>query len=113
MQHTVGIAPRSMRSNRMTCPTEQDRRARALFAGSQPVRYRVLVVEDEELMRSIIVAAAARRGLRGRRGARGAKSRWQIFEREKIDLAILDLNLSGGGSGLDVLKQDARCSIPR
>ena len=27
----------------------------------------------------------------------------QIFEREKVDLAILDLNLSGGGSGLDLL----------
>jgi DNA-binding NtrC family response regulator len=30
---------------------------------------------------------------------------WQIFEKEKIDLAILDLNLTSGGSGLDLLRK--------
>src|SRR5260370_20464313 len=28
-----------------------------------------------------------------------------IFEKEKIDLAILDLNLTSGGSGLDLLRR--------
>jgi len=64
--------------------------------------YRILVVEDEQLMRSIIVQL-----LRSERyevtEADTASAALQIFEREKIDLAILDVNLGGGASGLDLL----------
>jgi DNA-binding NtrC family response regulator len=64
--------------------------------------YRILVVEDEQLMRSIIVQL-----LRSERyevlEAPAPGVALEIFEREKIDLAILDLNLGGGGSGLDLL----------
>src|SRR5271156_1393994 len=64
--------------------------------------FHVLVVEDEDLMRSIIVQLLRREGYVVHE-ASAADAALQIFEQEKIDLAILDLNLSGGGSGLDLL----------
>jgi len=67
-------------------------------------RYRVLVVEDEALMRSIIMDLMRGEGYEVVEAPSG-EAAWQIFEQEKIDLAILDLNLSGGSSGLDVLKK--------
>jgi DNA-binding NtrC family response regulator len=67
-------------------------------------RYRVLVVEDEALMRSIILDLMRGEGYEVVEAPSGEVA-WQIFEKEKIDLAILDLNLSGGSSGLDVLKK--------
>ncbi len=67
-------------------------------------RYRVLVVEDEALMRSIITDLMRGEGYEVVEAPSGEVA-WQIFEHEKIDLAILDLNLSGGSSGLDVLKK--------
>jgi DNA-binding NtrC family response regulator len=67
-------------------------------------RYRVLVVEDEALMRSIIMDLMRGEGYEVVEAPSGEVA-WQIFEKEKIDLAILDLNLSGGSSGLDVLKK--------
>ena len=67
-------------------------------------RYRVLVVEDEALMRSIIIDLMRGEGYEVVEAPSGEVA-WQIFEKEKIDLAILDLNLSGGSSGLDVLKK--------
>jgi two-component system response regulator PilR (NtrC family) len=67
-------------------------------------RYRVLVVEDEALMRSIITDLMRGEGYEVVEAPSGEVA-WQIFEQEKIDLAILDLNLSGGSSGLDVLKK--------
>ena len=67
-------------------------------------RYRVLVVEDEALMRSIIMDLMRGEGYEVVEASSGEIA-WQIFEQEKIDLAILDLNLSGGSSGLDVLKK--------
>src|SRR5579862_327636 len=67
-------------------------------------RYRVLVVEDEALMRSIIVDLMRGEGYEVVEAPSGEIA-WQIFEQEKIDLAILDLNLGGGSSGLDVLKK--------
>src|SRR5271166_832306 len=67
-------------------------------------RYRVLVVEDEALMRSIIMDLMRGEGYEVVEAPSGEVA-WHIFEKEKIDLAILDLNLSGGSSGLDVLKK--------
>src|SRR6202167_661926 len=67
-------------------------------------RYRVLVVEDEALMRSIIMDLMRGEGYEVVEAPSGEVA-WQIFEKEKVDLAILDLNLSGGTSGLDVLKK--------
>ena len=67
-------------------------------------RYRILVVEDEALMRSIITDLMRGEGYEVVE-AGAADEAWRIFEREKVDLAILDLNLSGGASGLDVLKK--------
>ena len=64
--------------------------------------FRVLVVEDEELMRAIIVQLLRREGYEIFE-ANAADAALQIFEREKIDLAVLDLNLSGGSSGLVLL----------
>jgi len=64
--------------------------------------YRILVVEDEQLMRSIIVQLLRSEGYELTE-ADTAGTALQIFEREKIDLAILDVNLSGGASGLDLL----------
>jgi DNA-binding NtrC family response regulator len=63
--------------------------------------YRVLVVEDEPLMRSIIVQLM-RSEAYGVFEAPSAESALQIFDREKIDLAILDLNLTAGGNGLQL-----------
>src|SRR5260370_17984518 len=64
--------------------------------------YRLLVVEDEPLMRSIIVQLARSEGYEVME-APAAEIALHIFEKEKIDLAILDLNLTSGGSGPDLL----------
>jgi len=66
--------------------------------------YRLLVVEDEPLMRSIIVQLARSEGYEVME-APAAEVALRIFEKEKIDLAILDLNLTSGGSGLDLLRR--------
>src|ERR1700737_892150 len=66
--------------------------------------YRVLVAEDKALMPSIIMDLMRGEGYDVVEAPSGEVA-WQIFEQEKIDLAILDLNLSGGSSGLDVLKK--------
>jgi DNA-binding NtrC family response regulator len=73
-----------------------------VWTQAQSGPFRVLVVEDEELMRAIIVQLLRREGYEIFE-ASAADAALQIFEREKIDLAILDLNLSGGSSGLDLL----------
>jgi DNA-binding NtrC family response regulator len=61
-----------------------------------------MVVEDEQLMRSIIVQLLRSEGY-DLIEASTVDAALQIFERERVDLAILDLNLSGGSSGLDLL----------
>ena len=66
--------------------------------------YRLLIVEDEPLMRSIIVQLARSEGYEVME-APAAEVALRIFEKEKIDLAILDLNLTSGGSGLDLLRK--------
>ena len=64
--------------------------------------YRVLVVEDEPLMRSIIVQLARSDGYEVFE-APSAELALDIFEREQIDVAILDLNLTSGGNGVELL----------
>jgi DNA-binding NtrC family response regulator len=64
--------------------------------------YRIMVVEDEQLMRSIIVQLLRSDGYEVIE-APDPDTAIAIFDREKIDLAILDLNLSAGQSGLDLL----------
>ncbi|MGH7914509.1 MAG: response regulator, partial [Candidatus Binataceae bacterium] len=64
----------------------------------------VLVVEDEDLMRSIIAQLLRSEGYTVFE-AHAAEVALGIFEREKIDLAIIDVNLGGGGSGLDLLSR--------
>src|SRR5580704_8129876 len=71
-----------------------------VWTHAQSGPFRVLVVEDEELMRAIIVQLLRREGYEIFEASNAADA-LQIFEREKIDLAVL--NLSGGGSGLDLL----------
>jgi len=66
--------------------------------------YRVLIVEDEHLMRSILVQLLRSEGYEVIEAADAAVG-LQIFEREKIDLAIIDVNLGGGGNGLDLLSR--------
>ena len=64
--------------------------------------FRVLIVEDEPLMRSIIARLARSEGYDVVEAASAAAA-FEFFEKEKIDVAILDLNLTSGGSGLDLL----------
>jgi DNA-binding NtrC family response regulator len=71
-------------------------------ATAQPGAYRILVVEDEELMRSIIAQLLRSEGYTVFE-AHAAEAALEIFEREKIALAIIDVNLGGGGSGLSLL----------
>ena len=66
--------------------------------------YHVLVVEDEDLMRSIIAQLLRSEGYTVFE-AHAAEVALGIFEREKIDLAIIDVNLGGGDSGLDLLSR--------
>ncbi len=66
--------------------------------------YRLLIVEDEPLMRSIIVQLARSEGYEVTEAPAAAVA-LHIFEKEKIDLAILDLNLTSGGNGLDLLRK--------
>ncbi len=63
---------------------------------------RILVVEDEQLMRSIIVQLL-RSDTYEVLEAGDPEAAMAIFEREKIDLAILDLNLTSSQNGLDLL----------
>lgn len=72
------------------------------WASGERSAYRILVVEDEQLMRSIIVQLLRSEGYEVLEANTGARA-LEIFEGEKIDLAILDLNLGSGGSGLDLL----------
>ncbi len=72
------------------------------FASSRRSPYRILVVEDEQLMRSIIAQLLRSEGHEVIE-AHAAEVALQIFAKEKIDLAILDVNLGQGGSGLDLL----------
>src|SRR6266853_6043091 len=65
-------------------------------------RYRILAVEDEDLMRSIVTQLLRSEGYEVME-APSAELALSIFEKEKVDLAILDLNLGHGGNGLDVL----------
>ena len=76
--------------------TEQD------WTAQQRAPYRILVTEDEDLMRSIIVQLLRGEGYEVLE-AHAAEVALEIFEKEKVDLAILDLNLGHGGSGLDLL----------
>ena len=69
---------------------------------AEPTPYRVMVVEDEQLMRSIIVQLLRSEGYEVMEAPAPAPA-IALFEREKIDLAILDLNLGAGASGLDLL----------
>ncbi|HKV56522.1 MAG TPA: sigma-54 dependent transcriptional regulator, partial [Candidatus Binataceae bacterium] len=64
--------------------------------------YRILVVEDEQLMRSIIVQLLRSEGYQVLEASNAAAA-LTIFEGEKIDLAILDLNLTSSESGLELL----------
>ena len=63
---------------------------------------RVLLVEDEELMRSIIAQLLSAEGYEIIQ-AHAAEVALTIFEKQKIDVAVLDLNLGHGGNGLDLL----------
>ncbi|HEV3110669.1 MAG TPA: sigma-54 dependent transcriptional regulator [Candidatus Binataceae bacterium] len=63
---------------------------------------RVLLVEDEELMRSIIAQLLSAEGYEIIE-AHAAEVALTIFEKQKIDVAVLDLNLGHGGNGLDLL----------
>jgi DNA-binding NtrC family response regulator len=72
------------------------------WAHNEPVSYAIMIVEDEQLMRSIIVQLLRSEGYQTIE-ADTAETALGIFESRKIDLAILDLNLSSGGSGLDLL----------
>jgi DNA-binding NtrC family response regulator len=72
------------------------------YSAPERTPYRILVVEDEQLMRSIIAQLLRSSGHEVIE-ANTAETALQIFSKEKIDLAILDVNLGQGGSGLDLL----------
>jgi DNA-binding NtrC family response regulator len=76
----------------------------ASWTAPQRGPYRLLVVEDEPLMRSIIVQLARSEGYEAAE-APSAEVALRLFEQEKVDLAILDLNLTSGGNGLDLLRK--------
>jgi two-component system response regulator PilR (NtrC family) len=63
---------------------------------------RLLVVEDEELMRMILSQLLRGEGYEVLE-AHDAEVARSVFEREKVDLAIIDLNLGGASNGLDLL----------
>ena len=65
--------------------------------------YNILVVEDEDLMRAIISQLLRSEGYTVFE-ANAADIALATFEREKIDLAIIDVNL-GGVSGLELLSR--------
>src|SRR5579872_6731991 len=91
MNETETLAPEKIASQ------ERDKPA-------PPGHYHVLVVEDEDLMRSIIAQLLRSEGYTVFE-AHAAEVALGIFEREKIDLAIIDVNLGGGGSGLELLSR--------
>ena len=63
----------------------------------------MLVVEDEELMRAIIVQLLRREGYEVFEANAGRHRACRSSSTKKSISPILDLNLSGGGSGLDLL----------
>jgi two-component system response regulator PilR (NtrC family) len=72
------------------------------WANSQQGAARLLIVEDEELMRVILSQLLRSEGYEVLE-AHDADIARDIFEKEKIDLAIIDLNLGSASSGLDLL----------
>ncbi len=69
---------------------------------SQRWRGRILLVEDEPLMRSIIAQLLRSEGHEVVE-AHDAEVALRQFESENVDVAVLDLNLGGPMSGLDLL----------
>src|SRR6202030_4014480 len=96
--------PRPIRGRCERPMNTEEQTVEQVWTHAQSGPFRVLVVEDEELMRAIIAQLLRREGYEIFE-ANTADAALQTFEREKIDLAVLDLNLSGGGSGLDLLGQ--------
>src|SRR5579885_3861108 len=66
--------------------------------------YHIRVVGDQDLMRAIIAHLLRSEGYTVFE-AHAAEAALAIFEREKVDLAIIDVNLGGGGSGLELLSR--------
>ena len=64
----------------------------------------VLVVEDEELMRSILRHFARRRGLRGFYGRQRAETAIDVFSTNEIAVTLTDIKMSGR-DGLELLDQ--------
>ena len=63
--------------------------------------FTILVVEDEALMRSILTRMLRAEGYRVLEADKIALA-LELFEKEKVDLALLDVNLCGGGNGLEL-----------
>jgi two-component system response regulator PilR (NtrC family) len=72
------------------------------FPAPQTTPFRILVVEDEPLMRSIIVQLARSEGYDVLE-APSADIAFDQFEKTHVDVAILDLNLTSGVGGLELL----------
>src|SRR5579885_3533083 len=66
--------------------------------------YHILVVEDEDLMRAIIAQLLRSEGYTVFE-AHAAEAALAIFEREKVYLAIIDVNLGGATNGLGLLSR--------
>jgi two-component system response regulator PilR (NtrC family) len=69
--------------------------------------YHVLVVDDEDLMRSIIAQLLRAEGyeVHEAHAAEVALDLFNTSQIDQIDVAVIDLNLSGGISGLDLLNR--------
>src|SRR5690348_3161833 len=85
-----------------TEPANLERQANRPSPGTERP-YNILIVEDENLMRAIIAQLLRSEGYSVFE-AHAADIALATFEREKIDLAIIDVNL-GGVSGLELLSR--------
>jgi DNA-binding response OmpR family regulator len=64
----------------------------------------VLVVDDDAAMRDLVTTSMERAGF-ACRSAASAQDAVKIFERERPSIAILDVDLSGGGCGYELLRE--------
>jgi two-component system, chemotaxis family, chemotaxis protein CheY len=64
---------------------------------------RILVVDDDDLTRALLIVALGAEGLKNTVAATDGEEALAIFERERLDLMLVDWHMPGI-SGLDLLK---------
>ena len=78
---------------------------------NQPRSYAILVVEDESLLRDLLLHELQRKGF-ATFGAENIKCAFELIEQKPIDIVLSDLRMAGG-SGVELLEKISSMPQPR